>query len=620
MLRIKSFRIKNYKSISDSGECYVEEGVTILAGRNESGKTSILEALEDFDVERHIREDAKPIGMSEALPEIALTFTADKESINEIFGKMEVERSVSGNIELRIVKSFPDKYRITEETAKRAKVSFESEVVERLALARASLNQIQKLLKKLSGTLQPLPELTLKVPKSDLAIFNKYKLITQIPLSTLANTPDKDLLLAALESFPNLLTDLEWATQLDSVFLEHLTSRWVPNFILFSSFEDVFPNKIPYAELTTNQWIKDLSVVSDLDVDVIQNAIDREKHRHKTDVNLRLNKDYEKFWTQDLTRLSVDWDSQNLQFWIMEDGYPFEPSLRSKGRQWHLAFYVKVSARAREGVPNVILIDEPGLFLHAKAQADILGNLEDCSKSTQIVFSTHSPYLLEADKLNRIRLIQRSRKRGTEVINRVHTATDKEALTPVLTAIGLDLKSGILNHSQMQNVVVEGPSDQYYLTAFKCLCNWKDINFVFGGGSGNMPIVGTILRGWGCDVIYLFDNDMGKKNGQQNLRNNWLVSKDLTLAVSEEVGTIEDLFDKRDFVSHILQDERIEFDCSNSEYLKKLRLNKVLIAKQFLERARAKGGLTLQQVTLKRLDALVGSIRKALRASKEPAQ
>ena len=51
-MKIKKLRVKNYKSILDSGDVYFEEGITILAGMNESGKTSLLEALEDFDTDR----------------------------------------------------------------------------------------------------------------------------------------------------------------------------------------------------------------------------------------------------------------------------------------------------------------------------------------------------------------------------------------------------------------------------------------------------------------------------------------------------------------------------------------------------------------------------------------
>ncbi len=73
-MKIKKFRIKNYKSIVDSGDCYLEEDLTILAGKNESGKTSILEALADFNIDKNISDKAKPIGRDDALPEINITF------------------------------------------------------------------------------------------------------------------------------------------------------------------------------------------------------------------------------------------------------------------------------------------------------------------------------------------------------------------------------------------------------------------------------------------------------------------------------------------------------------------------------------------------------------------
>ena len=189
-----------------------------------------------------------------------------------------------------------------------------------------------------------------------------------------------------------------------------MKDKWIPYFILFNSFDDIFPNKIPFSELEENDWVKDLSIISDLDIETVKGSIDRIKEKHRDDVNITLNKDYEKFWTQDMSNLAINWDSDHLYFWIKENGFPYEPSLRSKGRQWHLSFYIKVSARAKEKVPNIILIDEPGLFLHAKAQKDILGKLEDSAKNVQLIFSTHSPYLLESEKLNRIRLIFKIKK------------------------------------------------------------------------------------------------------------------------------------------------------------------------------------------------------------------
>jgi hypothetical protein len=371
----------------------------------------------------------------------------------------------------------------------------------------------------------------------------------------------------------------------------------------------VFPNKIPFAELETNEWIKDLSVIGDLDVKTIMDSADRDKHKHKKDVNITLNKDYEKFWTQDASNLSVDWDSQFLYFWIEEDDYPYEPHLRSKGRQWHLAFYIKVSARAKENVWNIILIDEPGLFLHAKAQENILSKLEESAKEVQLIFSTHSPYLLEADKLNRIRLVHRTKKYGTRIENKVHALADKETLTPILTAIGLELNAGIANFDKINNTVVEGPSDIYYLNAFKKILNIDSVNFIFGGGAGNMPFVGTILHGWGAKVIYLFDNDQGKKDGEKNLKDNWMVVKELILSVLNTPGSIEDIFSPTNFKEFVLGDPNKNYTETNSEYIKKSKLDKVLLAKIFLESCQNGTTISLDTLTIENVTKLFDVIK-----------
>ncbi len=259
-------------------------------------------------------------------------------------------------------------------------------------------------------------------------------------------------------------------------------------------------------------------------------------------------------------------------------------------------------------MPNIILIDEPGLFLHAKAQEDILGKLEDSAKEVQLIFSTHSPYLLEADQLNRVRLIHRTNEKGTQIENKVHALADKETLTPILTAIGLELNAGISALDKKNNVIVEGPSDVFYLNAFKKILNKDSVNFIFGGGAGNMPFVGTILHGWGGKVIYLYDNDQGKKDGEKNLKDNWLVSKDLILSVLGTAGSIEDIFSPSDFKKFMLNDASKTYTGTNTEYVKKAKLDKVLLAKKFLETCQNGISISLDTTTMDNINKLIENI------------
>jgi len=604
-MKLKKFRIKNYKSITDSGDCYLTDTISILAGKNESGKTSILEALEDFDTDKNIREGAKPIKLPDAKPEISITFEVDKNTIKDILKEINSPEKATADVELEVIKTFPNIY------------TFGASTLENELFGGKEIEKIQKSIKDRWGKVKSLHA---KYPQLGSNLFdfefsdltNEKNLFTDFKNATTLNIPQIDE--KERDNFSKLLTETEAEIQnlensfvTKGKFLEAL-KQWIPNFILFTSFEDVFPNKIPFAELETNEWIKDLSVISDLDVATIKNSPDRDKHKHKKDVNITLNKDYEKFWTQDISNLSVDWDSQFLYFWIEEDDYPYEPSLRSKGRQWHLAFYVKVSARANENVPNIILIDEPGLFLHAKAQENVLSKLEDSAKKTQLIFATHSPYLLEADKLNRIRLVHRTKKFGTRIENKVHALADKETLTPIMTAIGLELNAGISSLDKVNNIIVEGPSDVYYLNAFKKILNKNSANFIFGGGAGNMPFVGTILHGWGGKVIYLYDNDQGKKDGEKNLKDNWLVTKDLILSVLNTTGSIEDIFSPPNFKEFVLGDTSKTYSESNSEHVKKSKLDKVLLAKKFLEIVQSSTAIKLDKTTIDNLTKLFENI------------
>ena len=89
-MKLIKIRIKNYKSIIDSGDCFLTDNITILAGKNESGKTAILEALEDFDIDKNIREQAKPIKNENAIPQISITFEFTKSELKDMFEELDM--------------------------------------------------------------------------------------------------------------------------------------------------------------------------------------------------------------------------------------------------------------------------------------------------------------------------------------------------------------------------------------------------------------------------------------------------------------------------------------------------------------------------------------------------
>ena len=594
-MEIKSFRIKSYRSIKDSDVCYLSgDNITILAGQNESGKTAILEALEDFNINRKIRKEAIHIHHPEAKPEIVITFEIDDETLKKISKEtgLGIQTTKPANVE--ITKRFPNEY--TYVFSKELKKILDMTDTQVLKTKQKQVTDIHTRIKNICSEF---PQIGGTLPKIDFENIMSFKVQLknfksniEPNLTQITDEQKKKNLTQALTEIISKVSEIQYFES-TARKLSNQTKQLIPNFILFSSFDDVFPSEISFDEARNNKLIKDLDIISDLDLDLITSGTTPVKKRHKEQLNIRLQEDYKTFWTQDLTNLSIDWDSGNLQFFVTEGGYYYPPNMRSKGKQWHLAFYVRVSARARENVPNIILIDEPGLYLHAQAQKDIMKKLEDSANDAPIIFGTHSPYLINVNKLNRVRLISKpTDEQGTLISNKIHKGADKETLTPIITAIGLDLSLG-LDIAKDNNIIFEGITDYYYLCALQKLLKFKfrnEVHFIPGAGADKLNLLASLMIGWGFNYCVVLDNDAKGRRIKERLSKDFEPTNIKIILVSENKDKeIEDLFTKEDFVKHVLSEELSEVpsDKTNSQIIKQKGKNydEVLLSKMFFEKA-----------------------------------
>lgn len=82
-------------------------------------------------------------------------------------------------------------------------------------------------------------------------------------------------------------------------------------------------------------------------------------------------------------------------------------SARSRGFVWFFSFLAWYSELKESGTPLILLLDEPGLSLHPQAQADLLRFFEETlSPSHQLVYTTHSPFMVDPEKPHRIRYVE----------------------------------------------------------------------------------------------------------------------------------------------------------------------------------------------------------------------
>lgn len=593
------FRIINFKSILDSGECFFEPGYTVLAGKNESGKTTILEALAAFDENAELSKKTRPIGTN-LESEIYVTFEISKDELIEELGEYHSKNLSFASKEIIIIKKTNEGY------------SIENDL-------KLPVEQNEELRKKTEARIEKIIEDSELKEDTKKWLFDKglvledweYDIPKWFENPTNANIYGKTFNITGhpTDVFTNIQEEIEQFRKNDfnrANFLDSLIGNQMPFFVLFDSFDDIFPDNISIDSIEDNSVVKDLEQVSDFKISEIISEDSQIQANHENQVNANFSDVFEEYWSQDKIKLVVRKDGDKVNFWIEENQKLFKPSQRSKGQQWYLSFYIKIVSKMQSSIPNVILIDEPGLYLHAKAQKDLLKVLEKQFKMNILVFSTHSPYLIEENRLNNIRLIEKNDGITTVVGKPWSKIADKETLTPILTAIGLGLGDSISDRFK-DNIICEGMEEVIYLQAFQYVTgNHEEYNFINGGGAPKLEFFGRILEAWELNVKYLFDNDTaGKRAGNKILRDNPAALVEYA-SDSQGESTI-DLISIEDFKKIMLEDESIEV-VKNSVYLKNEGLDKVIMARKFLNQVKFENVL-LSSTTMTNINQLMERLR-----------
>ena len=121
----------------------------------------------------------------------------------------------------------------------------------------------------------------------------------------------------------------------------------------------------------------------------------------------------------------------------------------------------------------IVLLDEPGVFLHVNAQKKVLELFENfVSNNNQIIYTTQHPTMIYQDHLDRVRLMIKDENGNTNISNHYYSLPHKmggktETITPILQALGM--KMGYSFNSidvDKINIITEGISDYNYLKIY----------------------------------------------------------------------------------------------------------------------------------------------------------
>lgn len=241
----------------------------------------------------------------------------------------------------------------------------------------------------------------------------------------------------------------------------------------------------------------------------VEQAAEKKKERSilLQSASTRLTNEFRKWWKQGDYRFRFEADGDHFRIWVADDRRPEEVELegRSTGLQWFLSFYLVFLVESQDTHSDcILLLDEPGLSLHPLAQRDLSDFFDGLAERNQLLYTTHSPFLVDADRLDRVRKVfvapDGTSKATPDLGADGGDPTKRGAGYAVHAALGLSVAEGLL--IGCEPVVVEGPSDQHYLTTIKTLLigngllkPGREIVFPPAGGAKGIKAVASILGG-----------------------------------------------------------------------------------------------------------------------------
>lgn len=200
---------------------------------------------------------------------------------------------------------------------------------------------------------------------------------------------------------------------------------------------------------------------------------------------------------------------------------------RSTGLQWFLSFYLVFLVESQEAHKGaILLLDEAGLSLHPLAQRDLIAFFDNLATTNQIIYTTHSPFLVDTSNIDRAKVVYSDQDGLTVVSSNLRASDDKlneKSIYAVHAALGLSVSDILLQGCQP--IIVEGPSDQNYLNAIKLylIRNQKfspnmEIVFIPSGGVRGVPGVVSIVSGKNGELpIVILDSDQSGKEAKKKL-------------------------------------------------------------------------------------------------------
>ncbi len=575
-MKLKEATIHKYKSIESDQTFQIEDDVTVLVGMNESGKTSILEALAKSNyfqndikfqyntTHDYPRKEKKKLDKSGDDPSaISCVYTIPETLLEKI--SKDVGNGIFTLTEVKVSHKFSN-----HRTWENVKTDFQKFVEGKTTLLGISSKTLNDKL------------LACKNAMALDGVISEYK--------------DENIingLIKLKKYFEN-----KWNWESDPIGEYIARTHLLPNLPKFLYYDEYYalPSRISIENLQNDnledeelKTAKALFELADIDVNELvaaenyedfkaeleatQATITEELFKYwETNKNLEIIFDIDKVEKAEEKTIRNQYNQETVtEVKIVEHvldirvknrtlGVSLPLKNRSKGFNWFFSFLVWFKKiQEDQGNNYILLLDEPGLNLHASAQSNLLKFLNDLSKDYQIIYSTHSPFMIKSENLNKVRTVLETDK-GSVVSDSVQEK-DPNTLFPLQAALGYNIAQNLF--ISPKNLLVEGVSDLIYLQTMSAIVEntgkeglKSDITIVPTGGLEKVATFISLLRSNELQSVCLLDSFTDAK-GKAKLEN--LVAQKIInqknirffheFLDGKKRADIEDLFTAKDYLT-----------------------------------------------------------------------
>ena len=523
-----AFDIVNFRGVKSVRLNLARDGLILLVGLNESGKTTILKAIESFD----FRNDPQ----------------SSKAASNQFFTDMrnKSEDNFTGNVEIIATLKIDRDLDLLSEMKRAKKISNkEHSVIE--SEMKSLIDYINKKRKfSISRTL----------PFQKGAPSRVYY--------QFVNVPAKLKLIAGGEV---------------GRMLAHRIVAQCPYIVYFEDFRDMAPEKI-YANEKNGAFnplwreiIDGLFYDTDENYSIkrleyLYNPRNLSRHSDAARILDRVNKNLNKKFTHQWQKLSgvksiesmnLSYDSKGRFFTIQvvdRNSSHYTVSERSKGAVWYIGFLMKTEFRRKklrsDVGRSVYLIDEPASNLHSSAQQALLTDFRSLVHDTSVIYTTHSQYLVSLENLHQVHVVQQTKGSDVHCTRWGDFIKKSEQRTTHYQPLAncLDIKPHGLDLGWKRALIVEGPSDASIVVGMYSIIHDQKPDFVVypAGSATNMGVLISLNLGWGSSFKILLDSDKEGEQSKENYEKKFSLPRSnfVCLPDGEE---IEDLFTREDVKS-----------------------------------------------------------------------